>query len=76
MKECTLRSVLIVFVLIMFGCILFMQEQPEEVSVESIPLEIYDLIVQEHPNASPIEIVQIYLDDKELYNAFLSDEDH
>ena len=64
MKECTLRSVLIVFVLIMFGCILFMQEQPEEVSVESIPLEIYDLIVQ------------IYLDDKELYNAFLSDEDH
>ena len=39
------------------------QENEEDVILESIPLDVYDTIVQEYPDASNEEIVRIYLED-------------
>ena len=47
--------------------VLFMQEKPEELALESIPLDVYDMIVEDHPTASKMEIVQIFEDEKDFY---------
>lgn len=67
MKESSFRLFLVILALVLFGCVLFMQEKPEELALESIPLDVYDMIVEDHPTASKMEIVQIFEDEKEFY---------
>ena len=49
--------------LCIFSAFLVFQENEEDVILESIPLDVYDNIVQEYPDASNEEIVRIYLED-------------
>ena len=67
MKESSFRLFLVVLALVLFGCVLFMQEKPEELALESIALDVYDMIIEDHPTASKMEIVQIFEDEKDFY---------
>ena len=49
--------------LCIFSAFLVFQENEGDVILESIPLDVYDTIVQEYPDASNEEIVRIYLED-------------
>ena len=46
-----------------FSAFLVCQESEEDMILESIPLDVYDSIIQEYPDASKKDIVQIYLED-------------
>ena len=67
------RFLVLLLGLCIFSAILVFQESEDDLILESIPLDVYDSILQEYPEASKEEIVQIYLDDGRSIASSLKD---
>lgn len=60
------RFLLVLLGLCIFSTFLVCKESEEDRILESIPLDVYDLIVQDNPNATTKDIIRIYQEEKDI----------
>ena len=67
------RFLCVLLSLCIFSAFLVFQESDEEIVLESMPLDVYDSIVNEYPDASKEEIVQIFMEEGDCITGSLKD---
>ena len=65
-----LVSMMICVTIIFASTLLYTEAHPEPMSIEDVPLDVVDALREEHPNADDRQLVLLYLEEKDLYDAF------
>ena len=63
-------STVICVTIILASSLLYAEAHSEAISIEDVPLDVVDVLREEHQNADDHQLVLLYLEEKDLYDAF------